>query len=99
MSFCKSVYHALIDSAPAQIAVAAIARVLPPPHVALTHYEVVVPGLPPGLEGLRVLHVSDLHLHAAGSRGDRTGAEAPYAAGSRGDRTGAEAPWSGAELA
>jgi uncharacterized protein len=62
MSFFKTVYHALIDSAPAQIAVAAIARTLPPPHVALTHYEVVVPGLPPGLEGLRVLHVSDLHL-------------------------------------
>ena len=62
MSFFKSVYHALIDSAPAQIAVAALARTLPPPHVALTHYEVVVPGLPPGLEGLRVLHVSDLHL-------------------------------------
>src|SRR5205085_10633314 len=62
MSFFKSVYHALIDSAPAQIAVAALVRILPPPHVALTHYEVVVPGLPPGLEGLRVLHVSDLRL-------------------------------------
>jgi predicted MPP superfamily phosphohydrolase len=62
MTFFKTVYHALIDSAPAHIAVAAMARALPPPHVALTHYEVVVPGLPPGLEGLRVLHVSDLHL-------------------------------------
>src|SRR5256886_11121150 len=62
MTFFKSVSHALIDSAPAQIAVAALARTLPPPHVALTHYEVVVPGLPRGLEGLRVLHISDLHL-------------------------------------
>src|ERR671937_2924029 len=62
MSFFKSVYHALIDSAPAQIAVAAIVRTLPLPHVALTHYEVVVPSLPPGFEGLRVLHGSDLHL-------------------------------------
>src|SRR5918912_1145494 len=62
MSFFKSVYHTLIDSPPAQLAATAIARSRPPPHVALTHYEVVVPGLPPGLEGLRVLQVSDLHL-------------------------------------
>src|SRR5437660_4300838 len=64
MSFCKSVYHALIDSAPAQIGVAALTRILPQPHLALTRYEVVVPGLPRGLEGLRVLHVSDLHLRS-----------------------------------
>jgi predicted MPP superfamily phosphohydrolase len=31
--------------------------------VRLTHYDIAVPGLAPQLDGLRVLHLSDLHLH------------------------------------
>lgn len=58
----KDVYHAVLDSALAQGTVEALIRVLPEPRVALTRYEIAVPGLPAGLEGLRALHVSDLHL-------------------------------------
>ncbi len=62
MSVIKSVYHAAIDSPPAQLGVAVLARVLPRPHIELAAYDIVVPGLPANLDGLRVLHVSDLHL-------------------------------------
>ncbi len=60
--FAKGVYHALIDSPPSRLGVAALQHILPPPHIELTCYDVVVPRLPAGLDGLRVLHVSDLHL-------------------------------------
>jgi predicted MPP superfamily phosphohydrolase len=43
--------------------VALLCRVVPPPRVHLTRYTIAVPGLAPELDGLRVLHVSDLHLH------------------------------------
>jgi len=40
-----------------------LGHVLPPPRVCLTRYEIVLPRLPRHLDGLRVLHLSDLHLH------------------------------------
>ena len=43
--------------------VALLRRVSPPPRVHLTRYAIAVPGLAPYLDGLRVLHLSDLHLH------------------------------------
>jgi predicted MPP superfamily phosphohydrolase len=43
--------------------VALLSSVVPPPRVRLTHYDIAVPGLAPQLDGLRVLHLSDLHLH------------------------------------
>src|SRR5581483_11578414 len=58
----KDVYHALLDSAVAQAGVAALTRLLPTPHIVLTQHEITVPGLPAGLTGLRLLHISDLHL-------------------------------------
>lgn len=58
----KAALDYLIDSRPAQWAAAGLARLLPEPHIAVTYHEVVVPALPSGLEGLRILHVSDLHL-------------------------------------
>lgn len=62
MSLVKDLYHVALDSAPAQLGVAALQRILPDPHIELTHYDIAVPGLPRGLTGLRVLHISDLHL-------------------------------------
>ena len=64
MSIVKDLYHAALDSPPAQLGVTVLQRLLPAPHIGLTHYDVVVPGLPHGLTGLRVLHVSDLHLRS-----------------------------------
>ena len=58
----KRIYHSLIDSALAQAAATLLARLLPEPHIALTHYTTAVPDLPSRLDGLRVLHISDLHL-------------------------------------
>ncbi len=58
----KDIYHALIDSSLARWTAAALARALPEPHVALTFYDVAMPGLPEHLSGLRVLHISDLHF-------------------------------------
>src|SRR2546423_5635657 len=43
--------------------VALLRRVSPPPRVHLTRCAIAVPGLAPYLDGLRVLHLSDLHLH------------------------------------
>lgn len=61
MPLLKSVYHVLLDSFPVQLGAAALVRLLPEPHITLSCLEIVVPGLPAGLSGLRVLHVSDLH--------------------------------------
>ncbi len=60
--FVKGIYHGLIDSPPAQLGVTMLQQILPPPRIELTRYDIVVPRLPTGLDGLRVLHVSDLHL-------------------------------------
>jgi predicted MPP superfamily phosphohydrolase len=38
-------------------------NMLPPVHVQLTRYDVAVPHLPRHLDGLRLLHLSDLHVH------------------------------------
>ncbi len=62
MDLFKRALDVAIDSPPAQWAVHGLVRLLPAPHLAVTYQDVVVPGLPRGLEGLRVLHVSDLHL-------------------------------------
>jgi predicted MPP superfamily phosphohydrolase len=43
--------------------VAAVGRLLPEPRVHLTRYDVVARRLPRHLDGLRVLHISDLHVH------------------------------------
>ena len=43
--------------------VAVATRILPEPRVAITHYEVPVRNLPHHLDGLRILHLSDLHVH------------------------------------
>lgn len=62
MSLVKNIYHAVLDSAPIQLGVVVFTRIMPPPHITLTRYEITVPGLPHGLSGLRLLHISDLHL-------------------------------------
>ncbi len=66
----RRVYHGMIDSLPAQAGVSLLKRVLPPPHVGLTHHDVIVPGLPRRLDGLRVLHISDLHLRPGSELAD-----------------------------
>lgn len=58
----RRIYHALLDSPPAQLGVKALLCALPEPHIELTRYDIAVPRLPVGLDGLRVLHISDLHL-------------------------------------
>ena len=40
-----------------------LCRIVPPPRVHLTRHDIAVPGLAPQLDGLRLLHLSDLHLH------------------------------------
>lgn len=62
MSVLKHLYQVVLDSPPTQLAAAGLARLLPPPYLTLTLYDVTVPGLPAQLHGLRVLHVTDLHL-------------------------------------
>ncbi len=54
--------HAAMGSVAARAGAALLGRVLPPVRVQLNQYEVIVPRLPPRLNGLRVLHVTDLHL-------------------------------------
>jgi len=58
-----AVARAIVDSRVTRSSVKMLGRVLPPPRVSLTRYEIVLPRLPRGLDGLRVLHLSDLHLH------------------------------------
>jgi len=59
----KAVARAVVDSRVTRSSVKMLGRVLPPPRVHLTRYEIVLPRLPRHLDGLRVLHLSDLHLH------------------------------------
>jgi len=59
----KAVARAIVDSAVTRSGVALLARVLPPARVHLTRYDITLPRLPRHLDGLRVLHLSDLHLH------------------------------------
>lgn len=62
MPLFKRILDGAIDNRLTQWSVAALTRALPEPHLAVTYHDVVVPGLLSGLEGLRVLHASDLHL-------------------------------------
>jgi len=57
------VARAIVDSAVTRSGVKLLGRVLPAARVQLTRYEIVLPRLPRHLDGLRVLHLSDLHLH------------------------------------
>jgi predicted MPP superfamily phosphohydrolase len=59
----KAVAHTIASSAMARAAVALVTRLAPPPRVRLSRHEIVLPRLPARLDGLRVLHVTDLHLH------------------------------------
>ena len=59
----KAVARAVVDSRVTRSSVKMLGRVLPSPRVHLTRYEIVLPRLPRHLDGLRVLHLSDLHLH------------------------------------
>ena len=59
----KAVARAVVDSRVTRSGVKMLGRVLPPPRVSLTRYEIVLSRLPRHLDGLRVLHLSDLHLH------------------------------------
>jgi predicted MPP superfamily phosphohydrolase len=43
--------------------VSLVRTMMPPTRVHLTRYDVAVPGLPHHLDGLRILHLSDLHVH------------------------------------
>ncbi len=58
-----AVARAIADSRVTRSSVKMLGRVLPPPRVRLTRYDIVLPRLPRSLDGLRVLHLSDLHLH------------------------------------
>src|SRR5690242_13511461 len=57
----KIAAHAVADSPIAHVSTTLVAR-LCPPRVRLTRYDVVAPRLPAACDGLRVLHLSDLHL-------------------------------------
>ena len=70
MTPMKRAYHALIDSLPAQLGVTLLKYALPEPHVTLTRQDVTVPGLPAGLTGLRLLHISDMHLDPSSQLAD-----------------------------
>jgi hypothetical protein len=52
-----------MDSAPVHAGLALMSHVMPRARVQLSRHEVIVPRLPARLDGLRVLHISDLHVH------------------------------------
>ena len=54
-----------IESKLVRYSVALMTRVLPTPEVELVHYEVEVAGLPSSRDGLRIVQVSDLHMHSS----------------------------------
>ena len=56
--------HGVIDSRCTRFIIRVLSRFMPPPRVTVTKLDLVVPQLPRHLNGLRLLHVSDLHLHA-----------------------------------
>ena len=55
--------RAIADSQATQAGVRLMGRLLPPARVQLTSHEVVLARLPRHLDELRLLHLSDLHLH------------------------------------
>jgi hypothetical protein len=55
--------YTIADSAAARLGLTLFKRLQPPPRVQVTSYEVSVPRLPRELDGLRILHLSDLHVH------------------------------------
>ena len=59
----KIVARAVADSTATRAGIALLRGILPPTRVHLTRYEIAVARLPRHLDGLRILHVSDLHLH------------------------------------
>ena len=60
----RAAFDLLADVRVVRSGVALVAHALPPPRVRLTRQVVIVPRLPPQLNGLRVMQLSDLHLHA-----------------------------------
>jgi len=63
MRRAKQAVHAVADSAAARAGVLLLTRLMPEARVQLTRYEVTIGRLPRHLDGLRVLHLSDLHVH------------------------------------
>lgn len=59
----RKLIYALLDSPPVKLGVAGLTRVLPPVKVRLSSHQIVLPRLPRALDGMRVLHLSDLHIH------------------------------------
>ncbi|HKC73061.1 MAG TPA: metallophosphoesterase [Chloroflexota bacterium] len=55
--------RAIADHTLTRAGITLLKHVLPPPRVHLTQYQIAVPRLPRDLDGLRVLHLSDLHVH------------------------------------
>jgi predicted MPP superfamily phosphohydrolase len=55
--------RAVADHTLTRAGISLLKHVLPPPRVHLTQYQIAVPRLPRDLDGLRVLHLSDLHVH------------------------------------
>src|SRR2546421_4664248 len=55
--------RAIADHTLTRAAITLLKQILPPPRVHLTQYQIAVPRLPQDLDGLRVLHLSDLHVH------------------------------------
>ncbi len=55
--------YAILESGAAQAGVAVLSRLLPSPRIQLTRHTVKAPRLPARLNGLRILHITDLHLH------------------------------------
>lgn len=53
----------MADSPLSRLAITLYKRVTPAPRVEITRYELMVPRLPAQLDGLRILHLSDLHVH------------------------------------
>lgn len=62
-SAVKAVARVVSDNTMVRAGVVLLKRLMPPERVHLTRYDVFVPRLPRHLDGLRVLHLSDLHVH------------------------------------
>jgi predicted MPP superfamily phosphohydrolase len=62
----RFVYHNVVDTAPVRAVLRAVERRVPAPTIERSARSIPLDRLPPSLDGLAVLHVSDLHLGPQG---------------------------------
>jgi len=59
----RDLYHLIVDAMPMRALARAAGMILPAPRVTVAAYDLALAGFPRALDGLTILHLSDLHLH------------------------------------